>query len=166
MHVPVPEILQETNGRKIKHIRIALRVQPLEEIKYRTEFLAATLDIQSHQVTYECAGQEVRQVIEPRFDELAKFIRPRERRTHFYEESLDLALLDRRSQRPRYLQTYGHRGLVLIHAAAERARLRIDKDRVGTREPRRHERLFLDLDLMSQRSEALTHLLGDTRIDQ
>jgi len=166
MHVPVPEILQETNGRKIKHIRIALRVQPLEEIKYRTEFLAATLDIQSHQVTYECAGQEVRQVIEPRFDELAKFIRPRERRTRFYEESLDLALLDRRSQRPRYLQTYGHRGLVLIDATAELARLRVDEDRVWPREPRGHQRLFLDLDLVAERGEPVAHVFGDTRIDQ
>src|SRR5947207_1974800 len=57
------------------------------------------------------------------------------------------------------------RGFERVDAATQRA-VRVDEDRLWTGEPRRHERLLLHLHRMTERSQLLTHGLGDPRIDQ
>src|SRR5437868_10059690 len=69
-----------------------------------------------------------------------------------------------KATRPR-LVSDSDRGLERVDAAAQRA-VRVDEDRLRTSEPRRHERLLLHLHGMTERSQLLTHRLGDPRIDQ
>src|SRR5256885_8030252 len=57
------------------------------------------------------------------------------------------------------------RGLERVDAAAQRA-VRIDEDRLWTREPRRHERLLFHLHRVAERSQLLAHRRGDPRVDQ
>lgn len=56
MQVHVAEVLEETHSRELTHVGVALKVQPLDQIKYRLELLVPILEMQSHEMSNERGG--------------------------------------------------------------------------------------------------------------